>query len=125
MIKILIAEDDATIGKILKISLKNWGYEVAGVATNLPEALAEAEKAKTKGVAIAIVDGNLGSCAPGTTRDGEAVAAKLREYAPDVRIIAHTGAAEGKYGYIFVQKPSPPQEMKAAIEKALAMSPTK
>lgn len=120
MVKILIADDDEIIRKLLGKCMEMWGYELAGVARNLPEGLAEAEAAKEKGVQVAIVDGNLGSGAPGTS-DGASIADALRKYAPEVRIIAHTGQAERNYGDIYIQKPFNSKDMKSAIEKALAM----
>ncbi len=121
MAKILIVDDDEGIRELLRTILEMWGHEVTGVAADLSSALNEARLAQEKGVQIAVIDGNLRSGAPGTG-DGEAVSALLREFAPGVRIIAHTGQANGGYGDVFVQKPAPPSDMESAIEKALAMS---
>ena len=118
MAKILIVEDDEETRDILIAIMEKWGHEVVGVASTLKEALAEAKIAGTKEVQIAIVDGNLGSGAD-ETKDGEAVSAELREYAPDVRIIAHTLQENGDYGHFFVPKDSPLSNLKGAIEKAL------
>lgn len=121
MARILIVEDYEVISQLLTRSMKMWGHEVVGVAANLSSALEEARLAKEKGVQVAIVDGDLKSGAPWTS-DGETVAAALREYAPDVRIIAHTAHAKGEYGHFFVPKPCLAEVMKGTIETALKLS---
>ena len=97
-----------------------WGYSVVGVASTLKEAFKEAKLAKEKKVQVAIIDGNLGSGAPGT-KDGAAVVSALLLCASYVYTIAHTAQEDGSYGHIFVPKGSPLNDLKSAIEKALVM----
>ena len=124
MARIIIVDDFEQNRNNLMTALQMWGHKVVGVASTREAAIVEAKLAKEKGAEVAIVDGNLKSGASGA-EDGRAVSAKLQEYAPDVYIIAYTLQEDDKYGHCSVSKSSPSsmKEMKAAIEKALAMSP--
>lgn len=82
--KIFLAEDDEISRKGFVMTLKAQGHEVVIEVSSLDEALISVEKAKEKGVNLALIDGSL----PYDPSDGLRVAQALREKIPDIKIIS-------------------------------------
>lgn len=117
--KVLIVEDEAIIALEIKMHLLDFGYEVVGIAADADEAISLASSTQPD---LALQDIVLRG-----TRDGVDTSALLRDQfgVPVVYLTGHSdpatlkrAIATGSYGYLL--KPYRPEELRAAIEVALA-----
>jgi CheY-like chemotaxis protein len=111
--RILVVEDEPFIAMGLEHLLPRLGYEVAGVASHLREALAMAEAG---GFDLAVLDVNLGGELSYRVAD-----VLLARAAPFVFCTAYADVAFGRYSHVPVlQKPVEKKALARAIEGALA-----
>jgi signal transduction histidine kinase len=117
--KLLIVEDEAIIALEIEMHLKDFGYEVVGIAADADEALRLAAVAQPD---LALLDIVLRG-----ERDGVETSTLLREQSgvPVIYLTGHSdpatlnrAIATGAYGYLL--KPYRPEELRAAVEVALA-----
>ncbi len=113
--RILVVEDEPFIAMGLEQLLPKLGYEVAGVASHLREALA---KAQAGDFDLAVLDVNLGGELSYRVAD-----VLLARGAPFVFCTAYADVAFGRYAHVPVlQKPFEKKALARAIEEALARS---
>ena len=116
--RILIAEDDKRLSRLLEIYLKDFGYEVVGISATGDEAVANAEITTPDLVLMDILlEGAI---------DGVEAAKQIRSKS-DTPVIYLTGVSDDDiiekikttepYGYIL--KPPDPRHLKIAIEVGL------
>ena len=111
--RILVVEDEPFIAMGLEQLLPKLGYEVAGVATHLRDALAKAEAG---GFDLAVLDVNLGGELSYRVAD-----VLLGKGVPFVFCTAYADVAFGRYTHVPVlQKPVEKKALARAIEEALA-----
>jgi len=111
--RILVVEDEPFIAMGLEHLLPKLGYEVAGVATHLREALAKVEAG---GFDLAVLDVNLGGELSYRVAD-----LLLAKGVPFVFCTAYADVAFGRYTHVPVlQKPVDKKALARAIEEARA-----
>ncbi len=117
--RVLIVEDEAIIGLEIQMHLRDFGYQSVGIASSAAEAL---ELAAASRPDLALLDIVLRG-----ERDGVDTSALLRDQfgVPSVYLTGHSdpatlrrAIATGSYGYLL--KPYRPEELRAAVEVALA-----
>ncbi len=111
--RILVVEDEPFIAMGLEHLLPKLGYEVAGVATHLREALAKVEAG---GFDLAVLDVNLGGELSYRVAD-----LLLAKGVPFVFCTAYADVAFGRYTHVPVlQKPVDKKALARAIDEARA-----
>lgn len=117
--KILVVEDEAIIALEIQSHLKDFGYQVVGVAATAAEAV---QMARARQPDLALMDIVLRGA-----DDGVSASRQLREEigVPVVFLTGHSdpatlsrAVATGSHGYLL--KPFRPEELRAAVEVALA-----
>jgi PAS domain S-box-containing protein len=115
---ILIVDDDILIAESNKVLIKKYGYKIAGIAANCPEAIS---LAKEKQPDLILMDINLGS-----KMDGITAAEEIQKFA-DIPIIFLTAYSDpvtlerakkiGPFGYLI--KPFDNRELIITIENSI------
>lgn len=114
-LRILVAEDEAIIGEDLCQTVAEAGYVVEGPFTDIQSTMLAYQKHKPD---LAILDVQLG--------DGIVYPLAEQMMAEDVPVIFHSGqltpadVATRFPEALAVQKPSPPAEMIASVQRVLA-----
>lgn len=117
---ILLLEDDDASAEAMQLVLRDWGADVVhGVDA---ENVTSAAGSRAADAAMIITDFHL------TEANGVSEAKQLRKRAPCARVLVLSGslnndakhAAKGA-GYAFMQKPAPPRDLLAWIERNNAL----
>jgi CheY-like chemotaxis protein len=120
---VLIAEDQAEIGEVLKDSFEDGGYDVL-LAVTAEEALAALD-ARGEEVRALVTDIKLGSSTTGWD-----VARHARELKPEMPVVYMTGSESGDWpslgvpNSILIPKPFAPAQVITAISQLLNSSNT-
>ncbi|MCX7358348.1 MAG: response regulator [Alphaproteobacteria bacterium] len=117
---ILLLEDDSASAEAMQLVLRDWGADVVYGAD--AEDVTSAAGSRAEQAHMIITDFHL------TETDGVSAAKKLRKRAPDARVLVLSGslsndakhAAKGA-GYAFMQKPAPPRELIAWLERTYTL----
>lgn len=117
---ILLLEDDSALAEAMQLVLRDWGADVVYGADADDAAFAEGSRAAQ--ARMIITDFHL------TETDGVSAAKQLRKRAPGAQVLVLSGslnndakrAAKGA-GYAFMQKPAPPRELIAWLERTYTL----
>lgn len=117
---ILLLEDDSASAEAMQIVLRDWGADVVHGAD--ADDVASTAGSNTSRATIIITDFHLADT------DGVSAAKQLRKRAPGAQVLVLSGsldsdakrAAKGA-GYTFMQKPAPPRDLIAWLERNNAL----
>lgn len=114
--KVFLVEDNQQVGKFEKMFIEDppYGHQVMLTAASRKEALDKIQRAKEKGVNVAVLDGSL-ETGPG---DGPAIAKVLREAIPGIIIIS-SSYDKVNWGDFNLLKPEETEYLGETIKKAL------
>ena len=117
---ILLLEDDSASAEAMQIVLRDWGAEVV-YGIDADDVMSSAGESASRATII-ITDFHLNAT------DGVSAAKQLRKRAPQAQVLVLSGslhndakrAAKGA-GYTFMQKPAPPRDLIAWLERNNAL----
>ena len=120
---VLLVEDDVGVRELAEEALRACGYQVLACA--LPEAALEQSRLQAGEIALLVSDVVM------PQMDGPALAARLRQQRPQLRVLFVSGypanaiAASGAFaaGADFLQKPYTPESLAAQVRRVLDAAP--
>jgi DNA-binding NtrC family response regulator len=117
---IILLEDDSASAEAMQLVLRDWGADVVHGAD--ADDVSSAAGSRAAQARMIITDFHL------TATDGVSAAEQLRKRAPGAQVLVLSGSpgndakrAAKSAGYTFMQKPAPPRDLIAWLERTAAL----
>lgn len=107
---VFLAEDYPSMRRMAREIIEDAGHQVMAEVARIDDLSSAVERAKEKGVTVAVVDGNL-SENDTSGSDGRQIAETLRKEIPGIKIVSFSGQSQD-YGDIHIDKSDTDQVLK-------------